>query len=150
MEFNEQRFHKINLWIGATLLALSVLFLILGVTTANGQDNATVPPQKEVTPQYKGTPPGYATGVHFRAIKVACGPQSGLSGVLKAKNMVPIFRGQAIQNYMFNGGETTVTTIIFFNQKGEFVVTSWLGGGFACLELLGHGGEMIPPSFSQI
>ena len=114
MDFNEQRFRKVNLWIGATLLALSVLFLILGVTTAHGEEKATVPPQEEVTPK-KAVPPGYSSGVHFRAVKSVCGPQSGLVAILNTKKMEPVFRGGAVQNYMFNGGETPIKIALFIN-----------------------------------
>ena len=149
MEFNEQRFHKINLWVGATLLALSVLFLILGITTAHGQDNTTVPPPKEMVPQ-KALPPGYSGGVHFRAVKFVCGPQSGLVTILNTKRMEPIFRGGAIQNYMFNGGETPIKIALFINKQGEFAIVEWLGSGIACINILGRDGEIAPPSYSQI
>ena len=149
MEFNEQRFHKINLWIGATLLALSVLFLILGVTTAHGEENATVPPQEEVTPQ-KALPPGYSSGVHFRAVKSVCGPQSGLVAILNTKKMEPVFRGAAVQNYMFNGGETPIKMALFINKQGEFAIVEWLGEGIACINILGSDGQIALPSYSKI
>ena len=149
MEFNEQRFRKVNLWIGATLLALSVLFLILGVTTAHGEEKATVPPQEEVTPK-KAVPPGYSSGVHFRAVKSVCGPQSGLVTILNTKKMEPIFRGGATQNYMFNGGETQIKIALFINKLGEFAIVEWLGEGVACINILGNNGEVALPSFSQI
>ena len=149
MDFNEQRFRKINLWVGATLLALSVLFLILGVTSANGQDSTTVPPPDVVTPQ-KALPPGYSGGVHFRAVKFVCGPQSGLVTILSTKKMEPIFRGGATQNYMFNGGETQIKIALFINKQGEFAIVEWLGSGMACINILGRGGEIAIPSYSQI
>jgi hypothetical protein len=137
---------------------MSVLFLILGITTAHGEEKATVPPQekvapqKEVAPQYKALPPlpGYSSGVHFRAIKIMCGPQSGLLKILKSKNMSPVLRGEANQDYMFNGGKTQIKLLIFINKNGEFIVTEWLGRGVACINLLGGNGEVIQPSFSQI
>jgi len=144
MEFNERRYRKINLWIGATLLALAALFLVLGITTAHGQDNATVPPQK------LAVPPGYASGVHFRAVKSVCGPQSGLVNILNTKKMEPIFRGGATQNYMFNGGETQIKIALFINKLGEFAIIEWLGEGVACINILGNNGEVALPSFSQI
>ena len=144
MEFNERRYRKINLWVGATLLALAALFLVLGITTAQGQDNATAPPQK------LAVPPGYASGVHFRAVKSVCGPQSGLVNILNTKKMEPIFRGGATQNYMFNGGETQIKIALFINKLGEFAIVEWLGEGVACINILGNNGEVALPSFSQI
>ena len=148
MEFNEQRFRKVNLWVGVTLLALSVLFLILGITTANGQDNTVIPPPKEMAPQ-KSLPPGYAGGVHFKAVKFVCGPQSGLVVILSTKKMEPVFRGGAIQNYMFNGGETPIKVALFINKQGEFAIVEWLGEGMACINILGRDGEIALPSYSK-
>ena len=149
MEFNEQRFRKVNLWVGATLLALSVLFLILGITTARGEDNVTAKPPKVVTPQ-KALPPGYSGGVHFKAVKFVCGPQPGLVHILNTKKMEPIFRGGAIQNYMFEGGETPIKIALFINKQGEFAIVEWLGSGMACINILGRDGEFALPSYSQI
>ena len=148
MDFNERRFRKINLWVGATLLALAALFLVLGITTAQGKDNTTVSPPKEVTPQ-RALPPGYSGGIHYRAVKSVCGPQSGLVTILNTKKMEPIFRGGATQNYMFNGGETPIKVALFINKQGEFAIVEWLGEGMACINILGRDGEIALPSYSK-
>ena len=141
--------NKVYLWVGVTFLMMSVLFLILGITTAHGQDNTTVPPPKEMAPQ-KALPPGYSGGVHFKAVKFVCGPQPGLVHILNTKKMEPIFRGGAIQNYMFNGGETPIKIALFINKEGEFAIIEWLGAGVACINILGSNGEVALPSYSRI
>jgi len=132
---------KLQLWVGVAFLMLSVLFLVIGVTTAQGADNETDP-----------MPSG--TGIFAVVVQMVCGPPDGLRGVLKEKNMYPVFTGEAVRGYSQKSahlkGSDHRTVILFMNKGGEYAFTEWGTNGFACLNLVGAKGDIMLPEFKQL